>query len=54
MDKEVSRESVKNLLEGGFMYHGVFGELDVKPGEHDITFPLHPAQIVDGKLKYLR
>ena len=53
-DKEVSRESVKNLLERGFMYHGVFGELDVKPGEHDITFPLHPAQIVDGKLKYLR
>ena len=54
MNKEISRESIKNLLEWGFMYHGVFGELDVKPGEHDITFPLHPAQIVDGKLKYLR
>jgi ABC-type branched-subunit amino acid transport system substrate-binding protein len=52
-DKEVSRESVKNLLEEGFMYHGVFGEHDVKPGEHDITFPLHPARIVNGKLKYL-
>lgn len=53
-DKEVSRKGVKGLLEEGFIYPGVFGDLDVKPGEHDITFPLHPAQIVDGKLKYLR
>ena len=53
-DKEVSRRRVKDLLEEGFIYPGVFGVLDVKPGEHDVTFPLHPAQIVDGKLKYLR
>jgi len=53
-DKEVSRESVKSLLESGFIYSGVFGSIDVKPGEHDITFPLHPAQIVDGEVKYLQ
>lgn len=53
-DKEISRENVKRLLEEGFIYPGVFGVLDVKPGEHDITFPLHPAQIIDGKLKYFR
>jgi hypothetical protein len=53
-DEEVSRERMKSLLEQGFIYPGVFGDLDVKPGEHDIVFPLHPAQIVDGEVKYLR
>jgi branched-chain amino acid transport system substrate-binding protein len=53
-DKEISRQSVKNLLEDGFIYTGVFGDLDVKRGQHDITFPLHPARIVDGEVKYLR
>jgi len=53
-DKEISRKSVKTLLEDGFIYPGVFGTLDVKPGEHNFVFPLHPAQIVDGTLKYLR
>ncbi len=53
-DKEVSRKSVKSVLEEGFIYSGVLGSIDVKPGEHDILFPLYPAQIVDGKLKYLR
>ena len=53
-DKEVSRESVKSVLEAGFIYSGVFGTLNVQPGEHDIVFPLHPAQIVDGEIKYLR
>ena len=53
-DKEVSRKSVKSVLEEGFIYSGVFGSIDVKPGQHDITFPLHPTRIVNGKLKYLR
>jgi ABC-type branched-subunit amino acid transport system substrate-binding protein len=53
-DKEISRENVKILMEEGFIYSGVFGSIDVKPGDHDITFPLYPARIVDGKIKYLR
>jgi branched-chain amino acid transport system substrate-binding protein len=53
-DKEICRESVKRLLEDGFIHPGIFGDLDVKPGEHDITFPLYPARIVDGELEYLR
>ena len=53
-DKEVSRESMRSLLEEGFIYPGVFGDLDVKPGQHDIDFPLHPAQIVEGEVKYLQ
>ena len=52
-DKKVSRESVKSVLEEGFIYSGVFGSIDVKPGEHDIIFPLHPARIVDGEVKYI-
>ncbi len=53
-DKEVSRKSVKRVLEAGCIYSGVFGTLNVQPGEHNITIPLHPAQIVDGEIKYLR
>lgn len=53
-DEQVSRESVKGLLEGGFIHPGVFGNIDVKPGEHNFAFPLHPARIVDGKIKFLR
>jgi ABC-type branched-subunit amino acid transport system substrate-binding protein len=51
-DKEISRQSVKRVLEEGFMYSGIFGSLDVKPGEHDIIFPLYPAEIVDGEVRY--
>lgn len=52
-DEEISRQDVKRVLEEGFTYPGVFGTIEVKPGEHDIIFPLYPAQIVDGKLEYL-
>ena len=53
-DKEVTRESVKSVLEEGFIYPGVFGDLNVKRGQHDVTFPFHAARIVDGEVKYLR
>lgn len=53
-DEEISRENVKNVLEAGFVHPGIFGTIDVKPGEHDIVFPLHPAQFVDGELEYWR
>jgi branched-chain amino acid transport system substrate-binding protein len=52
-DKEISRENLRVVLEEGFMYPGVFGVIDIKPGEHGIPFPLHPARIVDGEIKYL-
>jgi branched-chain amino acid transport system substrate-binding protein len=51
-DREMSRQSVKDLLTGGFEYSGVFGHMRVKPGEHEISFPFYPAQIVNGSLKY--
>lgn len=51
-DEEVSRESVKTLLEAGFIQPGVFGTVDGRPGEHDFSFPLQAAQIVDGEVEY--
>ena len=51
--QDVSREHVKAVLDAGFVYPGVFGDIHVKPGEHDLTFPLYPAQIVNGEVQYL-
>jgi branched-chain amino acid transport system substrate-binding protein len=53
-EKEISRESVRDLLSGGFTYPGVFGDITVKPGGHDITYPLYPARIINGGVEYLR
>ncbi|MBW2202832.1 MAG: ABC transporter substrate-binding protein [Deltaproteobacteria bacterium] len=52
-EREVSRESIREVLEGGFIHPGIFGELDIKPGNHEIDFPLHPARIEKGKIKFL-
>jgi len=52
-DREVSREGIRGLLAGGFIHPGIFGELDIKPGTHEIDFPLHPVRIDGGKLKFL-
>ncbi len=51
-DRQVSRQSVKDMLAGGFEYSGVFGQVSVRPGEHDLTFPFFPAQIVNKAIKY--
>jgi len=51
-DRQISRQGVREMLEGGFEYSGVFGHLRVRPGEHDLTFPLFPAQVVNGAIKY--
>jgi branched-chain amino acid transport system substrate-binding protein len=53
-DEELSRDNVKRILDRGFSYSGVFGSIDVLPGEHDMSFPLLPAQVVDGKLEFRR
>jgi branched-chain amino acid transport system substrate-binding protein len=51
-ERETSRQEVRDLLAGGFEYSGVFGHLRVRPGEHDISLPLYPTQVVNGSLKY--
>lgn len=51
---EISRESARDLLAGGFTYPGVFGDITVKPGGHDIEYPLYPAKVVGGTIEYMR
>lgn len=51
-DEELSRENVKKLLEAGFTHPGALGTVDVAEGEHDMAFPIHPAQIIDGTVRY--
>ena len=53
-NEELSKDNVKRILDEGFSYSGVFGSVDVLPGEHDISFPLFPAQAVEGKLVFRR
>jgi len=53
-NEELTRDNVKWLLDQGFSYSGVFGSIDVLPGEHDIAFPLVPSKVVDGKLEFRR
>jgi len=50
--EELSRDNVKQVLDGGFNHIGAFGNVHVLPGEHDIAFPLVPAKVVDGKLEF--
>ena len=51
-DQKLSRSNARRLLDQGFTYPGVFGDIRLKPGEHDIHIPLHPARIENGKIKY--
>lgn len=52
--KDISRSSVKNNLGKGFIYSGVFGEVRTARGERDISFDLHPARIVNGKIEFMK
>ncbi len=51
-DKPLTQESVKAAFDKGFVYSGVFGNIELKKGSHDILFPLFPAQIKNGEIIY--
>jgi len=51
-DGEVSKESLKDKLNSGFVYSGIFGQIQVQPKQHDITFNLLPAKIVNGEIRF--
>jgi len=53
-NEELSRANVKRILDAGFIYSGVFGSIDVLPGEHDIAFLLFPSQVINGELVFRR
>ncbi len=50
--KEVTRESIRENLEAGFVYTGTLGSVTVPKGSHNFVFPLHPAVIHNGGLNY--
>ena len=51
-DRPLTREGVHDALAAGFQYSGVFGPVLVKPGEHEMGFPMYPAQILNNTLSF--
>jgi len=51
--EELTRENIREVLDNGFTYSGVWGVMTVQPGDHDFIGPLLPAQIVDGEFNFL-
>lgn len=51
-EEEISRENIKELLNSGFTYSGMFGTITVPPKHHDIQFNLFPAKIVNGEIEF--
>lgn len=49
-DSEFSRSETRERFEGGFVHPGIFGTLQIRAGEHDISFPLYSAQIQEGRI----
>ena len=52
-DQELSRQSIKHIIDRGFRYSGVLGDQVLAPGGQEIIFPLYPARIQGGKIKFL-
>ncbi|SDE56882.1 ABC transporter substrate-binding protein [Rhodospira trueperi] len=46
------RDALREQLRKGFVYSGVFGNVTLPAGAHDIAFPLFPARIRDGEIVY--
>ncbi|MBF0211230.1 MAG: ABC transporter substrate-binding protein [Desulfamplus sp.] len=51
-DKKMNQETVKAIFDKGFVYSGVFGNIELKKGSKDILFPLFPAKIKNGEVIY--
>lgn len=52
--EELSREGVRDILKKGFVFPCVFGDIEIKPGENDISTPLLPAYVEDNRIEYLQ
>jgi ABC-type branched-subunit amino acid transport system substrate-binding protein len=52
-DHELSRESLREALAGGFIFNGSLGNLTLPAGEHNMAFGLFRARIDDGRLVYI-
>ena len=52
-DVELTRRTLRDQMNSGFVFNGVLGSMRVDPGIHDINFPLFPAVIDGGDLWFL-
>lgn len=48
----LTKDMVKARFDKGFVYSGLFGNVELKAGSHDLEFPLFAARIIDGQLIY--
>ncbi len=51
-EAKLTREGVRDVMTAGFQYSGVFGQVRLRPGDHDIAIPMYPAQVLNGTLKF--
>jgi len=51
-DTSLDSSALTAKLRLGFMYSGLFGNVSLKTGAHDIAFPLFPARILNGQIVY--
>ena len=52
-DNDLTRQSLKDQLDNGFVFSGTVGILRIDPGEHDFDLAVFPAMISEGGLRYL-
>jgi len=50
--EKLSKANIRDVLNSGFTYSGIFGKVVSQPKNHDIGFNLHPAKIVHGALDF--
>ncbi|UCE80673.1 MAG: ABC transporter substrate-binding protein [Methanobacteriota archaeon] len=53
IDHDLTRENLKEQLDGGFIFSGVVGILRIDAGEHDFDLSVFSAVISEGGLRYL-
>jgi branched-chain amino acid transport system substrate-binding protein len=52
--RELTRAEVKKVLDRGFVFPCVFGDIEVEPGRHDISIPLFPTYVEGNRIEYLQ
>ncbi|QJB57186.1 ABC transporter substrate-binding protein [Pseudodesulfovibrio sp. zrk46] len=52
--KGTKPQDIVEFMERGFVYPGLFGDVESQPNSHHFHFPLRPAQMKNGKLEFFR
>jgi len=52
-DRDVSRESLQDLMSAGFVHSGILGVVTLAHGDHNVDVPLFRGVIQGGGLQYL-